>query len=65
MQAKINNTLIKALEPADKQYDVRDTTLKGFMIQSKYQNACLRAICCGTLRNSNSDRHTMRIHGQM
>ncbi|VEG89800.1 site specific recombinase [Legionella spiritensis] len=33
MQAKINNTLIKTLVPADKQYDVRDTTLKGFMIR--------------------------------
>lgn len=33
MQAKINNTLIKTLEPSDKQYDVRDTTLKGFMIR--------------------------------
>ena len=25
----------------------------------------LRAICCGTLRNNDSDRHTKRIHGQM
>lgn len=33
MQAKINNTLIKTLEPAERQYDVRDTTLKGFMIR--------------------------------
>lgn len=33
MQTRINNTLIKTLEPAEKQYDVRDTTLKGFMIR--------------------------------
>lgn len=33
MQAKINNTLIKTLKPSDKQYDVRDLTLKGFMIR--------------------------------
>lgn len=25
----------------------------------------LRAICGGTLRNNDSDRHTKRIHGQM
>lgn len=25
----------------------------------------LCAICCGTLRNNDSDRHTKRIHGQM
>lgn len=29
------------------------------------QSCCLRAIRCGTCCNSNSDRHTMRIHGQM
>ena len=29
------------------------------------QAASLRAICCGTLRNNDSDRHTMCIHGQM
>ena len=29
------------------------------------QAASLRAIRCGTLRNNDSDRHTMRIHGQM
>lgn len=33
MQAKINNTLIKSLKPSDTQYDVRDITLKGFMIR--------------------------------
>ncbi len=25
----------------------------------------LRAICAGTLRNNDSERHTKRIHGQM
>ena len=25
----------------------------------------LRTICSGTLRNNDSERHTMRIHGQM
>ena len=29
------------------------------------QATSLRTIRCGTLRNKNSDRHTMRIHGQM
>ena len=29
------------------------------------QLCSLRAICCGTLRNNDSDRHTIRIHGQM
>ena len=29
------------------------------------QAASLRAIRCGTFRNKDSDRHTMRIHGQM
>src|SRR5574337_331413 len=29
------------------------------------QAARLCAICCGTLRNKDSDRHIMRIHGQM
>lgn len=27
--------------------------------------ASLRAICCGTCRDKYSDRHTMRIHGQV
>ena len=30
-----------------------------------YQAASLSAIRCGTLCNRDSDRHTMRIHGQM
>lgn len=29
------------------------------------QAASLRAIRCGTLRDNNSERHTMRIHGQV
>ena len=29
------------------------------------ERASLRTICCGTCCNKNSDRHTMRIHGQM
>lgn len=29
------------------------------------QPVSLCAICGGTLRNNNSDRHTKRIHGQM
>lgn len=29
------------------------------------QAASLRAICRGTLRDNNSERHTKRIHGQM
>ena len=33
--------------------------------QSRDQTVSLRAIRCGTLRNKDSERHTMRIHGQM
>ena len=33
--------------------------------ESFSQLCSLRAICCGTLRNNDSDRHTKRIHGQM
>ncbi len=33
MQAKISNSLIKTLVPADKAYDVRDIHLKGFLIR--------------------------------
>jgi len=29
------------------------------------ERASLRTICSGTCCNKNSDRHTMRIHGQM
>jgi hypothetical protein len=34
MKAKINNTLIKKLSPADKGYEVHDTDLKGFIIRT-------------------------------
>lgn len=34
-------------------------------IDPLYKAACLCAIRCGTCCNKNSDRHTMRIHGQM
>lgn len=30
-----------------------------------HQAASLRAICHGTLRDNDSERHTMRIHSQM
>ena len=30
-----------------------------------YQFFNLATICCGTFCNKDSDRHTMRIHGQM
>jgi len=33
--------------------------------ESFNQLRSLRAICGGTLRNNDSDRHTKRIHGQM
>lgn len=33
--------------------------------ESFNQLRSLRAICAGTLRNKDSDRHTKRIHGQM
>ena len=33
--------------------------------ESFNQLRSLRAICSGTLRNNDSDRHTKRIHGQM
>jgi len=33
MQAKISNSLIKTLLPAEKVYDVRDAHLKGFLIR--------------------------------
>ena len=33
--------------------------------ESLNQLRSLRAICGGTLRNNDSDRHTKRIHGQM
>ncbi len=36
-----------------------------FGADPRHQLCSLRAICSGTLRNNSSDRHTMRIHGQM
>ena len=36
-----------------------------FGAESLNQLRSLRAICGGTLRNNDSDRHTKRIHGQM
>lgn len=33
MKATINNTLLSQLKPKDKQYDVRDSKLKGFLIR--------------------------------
>ena len=33
--------------------------------QPRDEFASLRAICCGTCRDKYSDRHTMRIHGQV
>ena len=34
-------------------------------IQSFNKSVCLSNICTGTFCNNDSDRHTMRIHGQM
>jgi len=36
-----------------------------FCRQALNEFASLRAICCGTCRDKYSDRHTMRIHGQV
>ena len=36
-----------------------------FRVDSFDQSTSMRAIRCGTLCNKDSDRHTMRIHGQM
>lgn len=36
-----------------------------FGAESFNQLRSLRAICGGTFRNNDSDRHTKRIHGQM
>ena len=33
MQVKISNSKIKTLLPRDKEYDVRDSNLKGFLIR--------------------------------
>lgn len=44
MKAKINNTLIKKLVPADKEYEVHDTDLKGFVIRV-FSSGTMRYIC--------------------
>ena len=36
-----------------------------FRVDSFNQSASMRTICCGTFCSKDSDRHTMRIHGQM
>lgn len=41
---------------------IRDQMFRG---EAFDQAASLRTICCGTLRNNDSERQTMRIHGQM
>lgn len=44
MKIKINNTLIKKLVPADKEYEVHDTDLKGFIIRV-FPSGTMRYIC--------------------
>lgn len=44
MKAKINNTLIKTLSPADKEYEVHDTDLKGFAIRV-FPSGTMRYFC--------------------
>ena len=44
MKAKINNTLIKKLLPEDKEYEVHDTDLKGFVIRV-FPSGTMRYIC--------------------
>lgn len=44
MKAKINNTLIKKLVPEDKEYEVHDTDLKGFVIRV-FPSGTMRYIC--------------------
>lgn len=44
MKAKINNTLIKKLTHADKEYEVHDTDLKGFVIRV-FPSGTMRYIC--------------------
>ena len=38
---------------------------QGTSLNPSHQGGSLRAISGGTFCNNNSDRHTMRIHGQM
>lgn len=44
MKAKINNTLIKKLTPTDKEYEVHDTDLKGFMVRV-FPSGTMRFVC--------------------
>jgi len=44
VKAKINNTLIKKLLPEDKEYEVHDTDLKGFVIRV-FPSGTMRYIC--------------------
>lgn len=44
MKAKINNTLIKKLTPNNKEYEVHDTDLKGFILRV-FPSGTMRYIC--------------------
>ncbi|RAP34648.1 recombinase [Legionella quinlivanii] len=44
MKAKINNTLIKKLVPAEKEYEVHDIDLKGFFIRV-FPSGTMRYVC--------------------
>lgn len=44
MKAKINNTLVKKLVPADKEYEVHDTDLKGFLLRV-FPSGTMRYVC--------------------
>ncbi|MFT4060195.1 MAG: integrase family protein [Legionella sp.] len=44
MKAKINNTLIKKLVPEDKEYEVHDTDLKGFLVRV-FPSGTMRYVC--------------------
>ncbi|HAU0830007.1 TPA: phage integrase [Legionella pneumophila] len=44
MKAKINNTLVKKLLPKDKEYEVHDTDLKGFILRV-FPSGTMRYVC--------------------
>ncbi|RUR05468.1 site-specific integrase [Legionella sp. km772] len=44
MKAKINNTLVKKLVPEDKEYEVHDTDLKGFLLRV-FPSGTMRYVC--------------------
>lgn len=44
MKAKINNTLVKKLAPQDKEYEVHDTDLKGFILRV-FPSGTMRYVC--------------------